>query len=155
VIDFGICRQTWGEKRPGSHTGIVAKFFCRAPEVHAYQLNLFGPGIDVWSCACIIYEIFVGRHLFFGPEMNDPDQGMMYAFMGLGAPSPDSVVWSWDDEEVKRMARGPHTYTKGKDHPSLRDVKDEAVEAILKRMFEYDPAKRISAAKALKRFFAL
>lgn len=38
--------------------------YYRAPEV-IFGLN-YGPEIDVWSCACVIAELLLGRPLFPG-----------------------------------------------------------------------------------------
>ena len=88
LVDFGSSCFTHGEPKPR----YVQSRFYRAPEV---MLRVpYGTEIDVWSCACVLAELFTGKPLFGG--RSEPDQlNRIQAVLG---PIPKRLV----DQSPKR-----------------------------------------------------
>lgn len=62
IADFGLSRFYWpGENRP--YTNGVITLWYRPPELLLGEI-VYGPAIDVWSCGCILAELFLRKPLF-------------------------------------------------------------------------------------------
>ena len=66
IIDFGSSLEDKFCKRPNLY--IQSRYY-RAPEV-LYGIN-YGKEIDIWSYACILYELFLKEPLFPGKNYKD------------------------------------------------------------------------------------
>ena len=66
IIDFGSALEDKFLKKPNLY--IQSRYY-RAPEV-LYNVT-YGKAIDIWSYACILYELFLGEPLFAGKNYKD------------------------------------------------------------------------------------
>uniref|UniRef100_A0A7S3VUG5 cyclin-dependent kinase n=1 Tax=Dunaliella tertiolecta TaxID=3047 RepID=A0A7S3VUG5_DUNTE len=124
-----------------SYTHEIVTLWYRAPEVLLGSTHYSTP-VDMWSVGCIFAELVRKTPLFPGDcEL----QQLLHIFKLLGTPNEE--VWpgvsklrdwhefpQWHPQDLSRI------------FPTLEP---EGVD-LLKRMIEYDPAKRISAKEALK-----
>lgn len=145
LADFGLARAFGIPVR--SYTHEVVTLWYRAPDVLMGSRKYSTP-VDVWSCGCIMAEMFTGRPLF--PGTNDADQ-LDQIFKRLGTPDETVFPGIVELPEYK-----PNTY---KRYP--RPSPPEAALAacvpgmppagvdLLCRMLQHDPAKRITAREAL------
>ncbi|XP_017778965.1 PREDICTED: cyclin-dependent kinase 2-like [Nicrophorus vespilloides] len=86
LADFGLSRCFTVPVRAYTHE--VVTLWYRAPEL-LLGSNLYGPGIDVWSVACIIAEMINKRALF--PGNSEIDQ--IYRIFKL-CGTPNETTWS-------------------------------------------------------------
>jgi len=159
VIDFGISRYVRNKDPSNSHTCLVTKWCYRAPEAHLTQVKQYGPALDVWSCACIIYEIFAGEACFYSEQEFDQVYALRYIVKRLGAPARGHEIWSWKNEDKLAMKSEKlsrkickRDYKVG---TGLKQVGDEKVEKILQEMLTYSPNVRLTAQQAFERFNVL
>lgn len=119
----------------------------RAPEV--VLGNGWSTSADVWSMACVLFEVQAGSRLF---EVHD-DAEHLHAFEGrLGAKLPSSFT-----KHSKNSGRffnhdGSHRRPSLKTVRSMSEVLKENQEFLdlLRAMLELEPKRRISASEALK-----
>lgn len=84
LCDFGSAIPT--RELPDYHeTAYIQSRYYRAPEV-AMGLTR-GPPMDVWSAACVMFELFASRILFCGAD----NRGMIQAFIEVLGPVPTKV----------------------------------------------------------------
>ncbi|KAJ9530012.1 hypothetical protein QJQ45_023291 [Haematococcus lacustris] len=124
-----------------SYTHEIVTLWYRAPEVLLGTTHYSTP-VDMWSVGCIFAELVRKQPLFPGDcEL----QQLLHIFKLLGTPSEDNWPgvtklrdwheWpQWHPQDLSRI------------FPTLEA---EGVD-LLRRMLDYDPAKRISAKEALK-----
>lgn len=63
LADFGLARLYNAEDRQRPYTNKVITLWYRPPELLLGE-ERYGPAIDVWSCGCILGELFWKKPLF-------------------------------------------------------------------------------------------
>ncbi|MCJ1310734.1 kinase subunit of RNA polymerase II carboxy-terminal domain kinase I [Agyrium rufum] len=148
LADFGLARF-YNKHRALDYTNRVITIWYRSPELLLGETQ-YGPGVDIWSAACVMVEIFT-KHAIFpgdGGEINQLDK----IYNVLGTPTkvewPGLVDMAWF-ELLRPTERKPSVF-KEKYEPKCTPAAYE----LLVGMFKYDPAKRPSAAEVLaSRYF--
>lgn len=63
LADFGLARLYNAEDRQRPYTNKVITLWYRPPELLLGE-ERYGPAIDIWSCGCILGELFLKKPLF-------------------------------------------------------------------------------------------
>jgi len=153
VADFGLARVFKAPLRRFSDDGPVVTIWYRSPEL-LMGTRHYTPALDIWSVGCIMYELFELKPLFKGEEVkptNNPNpfqrDQLDKIFQVLGTPTPDQWPSMTSLPEFKQMSSFQ------KHENNLQAVskldKDSPEYDLLRRLLEYDPAKRITAKEAL------
>jgi cyclin-dependent kinase 7 len=145
LSDFGLCR-TYAEVPDVCFTpGAVTRWY-RPPEM-LLGADRYGAAVDMWSCGCIVAQLFLRTPLFAGDtELQQLD----LIFQALGVPT--EATWPGVTHlpgfELFRLAPG-------KDAPagtlsrSLFSAASDAAFALITKLLSLDPMRRGSAQEAL------
>ncbi|GAX23152.1 hypothetical protein FisN_33Lh044 [Fistulifera solaris] len=131
-------------------TNKVITLWYRPPEI-LVGTQEYGPAVDIWSVGCILAELFLGKPLF--PGKTELDQFQLILNM-MGTPADDT--WDYMQNQLKKdPKRNASGMTVPKHLPNRLKLKyeskiPESALALLERMLEWDPRKRVSAANALQ-----
>lgn len=125
---------------------VVARWY-RAPEL-LLGATLYGESVDVWSFGCVLAEMLMRKPLF--PGSGEVDQLHMI-FARCGTPKGDD--WAW---LPRWRAMRPRVPIENDLDVWMRDrglVKSKEGRDLVARALVLDPAKRITAAEALRHAF--
>ena len=151
IADFGLARKYGSPLKP--YTQLVVTLWYRAPEL-LLNCQKYGTAIDIWSCGCILAELFLGEPLFQGQDEIDQ---LHQIFKLLG--TPDEKIWpGWNQlPNVKRInfSKKYHSENNLREKFPKFSYEDDFVLTdkgfdLLVKLLTYDPEKRISAAETLK-----
>lgn len=151
VCDFGLARKYGSPIAP--YTQLVVTLWYRAPELLLGATEYSTP-IDIWSVGCIMAELLLGGEPLV-PGQGEVDQ-INKIFSLIGSPTEEKWPGCSTLPHIKQGSswRWPATSSLREKFPrvsygdvlALSDVGYD----LLGRLLEMDPAKRISAAEALK-----
>lgn len=139
VADFGLARAFGVPLRAYTHE--VVTLWYRAPEI-LLGGKQYSTGVDMWSIGCIFAEMAQRKPLFSGDSEIDQ---IFKIFKILGTPTKE--IWP----EVEYMSDYKETFPKWKRQNLATIVTklDSNGINLLQHLLEYDPARRISAKRAL------
>ncbi|QQP37385.1 Uncharacterized protein FKW44_017628, partial [Caligus rogercresseyi] len=143
LADFGLARLYSAEDNTRPYTNRVITLWYRPPELLLGE-ECYGPSVDVWSCGCILGELFNRKPLF--PSNEELIQLANISKL-CGTPSPAN--WpnvthlprftSFKPKKVhKRRLREEFAFLP----PAALDLFDS--------MLTLDPSQRVSAGQALR-----
>ena len=168
LCDFGMTRRTTGPPGLVPYTAgkrVVTRWY-RAPELLLGSVR-YGAAADVWSVGCILAEMLTGRPLAAG--RTDTEQANLV--LGLWGGLPDESEWpEWRQlPGVKTLhlqvaGGGPRSGNTGSSQRSLRQALglpsrrgvsgdrflSELGLDLLEQLLQLNPARRASAAQALR-----
>merc|ERR1719225_1738154 len=142
--DFGLARLYNAEDKQRPYTNKVITLWYRPPELLLGE-ERYGPAIDVWSCGCILGELFYKKPMF---QANEEFQQLLVISKLCGSPCPAN----WPDvinlPHFNNIKQNKKQYRRCLREQFSQLMPESALE-LLDRMLSLDPSKRISASDAL------
>lgn len=138
VADLGLGRHFAIPIKAYTHE--IVTLWYRAPEVLLGATH-YAPAVDIWSIACIMAELARKQAIFPG---DSELQQLLHIFKLLGTPSEE--VWP-GVTQLRDWHEFPqwHPQDLNKVFPKLCPLGID----LMQKMFEYDPAKRVTAKDAI------
>ncbi|XP_022666174.1 cyclin-dependent kinase 6-like [Varroa jacobsoni] len=140
LADFGLARIYEYQM---ALTPVVVTLWYRPPEV--LLQSVYASPVDLWSCGCIIAELFTRKPLF--PGSSEGSQlGKILEI--IGTPSreswPQDVCMAWEHFS---------NFGKGEDLANLIPEAEPAAINLIRALVEFDYRKRLTAEAALRHPF--
>ncbi|UYV76278.1 CDK12 [Cordylochernes scorpioides] len=143
LADFGLARLYNAENKERPYTNKVITLWYRPPELLLGE-ERYGPAIDIWSCGCILGELFTKKPIF---QANQEFAQLEAISRICGTPTP--AVWPnvinlhlWKSFKPKKTCRRRLREEFCFLPPNALDLLDQ--------MLQLDPQKRVAADEALK-----
>ncbi|PZC70887.1 hypothetical protein B5X24_HaOG214680 [Helicoverpa armigera] len=151
LADFGLARSVSSLYSGGEEgadpclTDYVATRWYRAPEILIASKN-YTKGIDMWSLGCILGEMLTGKPLFPGTSTVNQVERIMSALPRPSAEDIAIVCSGYGSSLIREQAGNPNG---GASLTSLLSCAPRDAADLVQRLLVFNPAKRLSAEKAL------
>uniref|UniRef100_A0A7M5V9H4 Protein kinase domain-containing protein n=1 Tax=Clytia hemisphaerica TaxID=252671 RepID=A0A7M5V9H4_9CNID len=146
LADFGLARLFDSENEGRQYTNRVITLWYRPPELLLGE-ERYGPAIDVWSCGCILGELFKRKPMFVA---NTEQTQLEQISRVCGAPTP--AVWPDVIHLPYFHNIKPRKQYRRRLLEEYASLPKEALD-LLDRMLTMDPSRRSSCEDALKHEF--
>ncbi|KAF9351221.1 Cyclin-dependent kinase catalytic subunit [Mortierella sp. AD094] len=143
LADFGLARAFGIPLRTYTHE--VVTLWYRAPEILLGSRH-YSTAVDMWSVGCIFAEMITRKPLFPG----DSEIDELFKIFELRG-TPNEQIWPGVQELKDWKPTFPQWGRSGMD-TVLPTLNKEGLD-LISQMLEYDPARRISAKRALQHSF--
>ena len=159
LCDFGLCRSITVDDTPSSSaaaalphenidfTDYIATRWYRCPEILVGSRR-YSIGVDLWSVACIIGEMFRNRPLIAGASTM---QQVEMIFELTGNPT-SSDVESWQSPFTASILQNVQAKCRVSFDELCHALPADA-KALMKSLFKLNPSKRGTAASALEHIY--
>lgn len=143
LADFGLARLYNAEDKERPYTNKVITLWYRPPELLLGE-ERYGPAIDVWSCGCILGELFAKKPLF---QANEEFAQLMVISRMCGTPCP--AVWPEVIHLPGFQSLKPKKQYRRRVREEFAVMMPTSALDLLDGMLALDPSKRLSARQAL------
>jgi len=143
LADFGLARLYNAEDKERPYTNKVITLWYRPPELLLGE-ERYGPAIDVWSCGCILGELFAKKPLF---QANEEFAQLMVISRMCGTPCP--AVWPEVIHLPGFQSLKPKKQYRRRVREEFAVMMPNSALDLLDGMLALDPSKRLSARQAL------
>merc|ERR1719414_2815033 len=142
--DFGLARLYNAEDKQRPYTNKVITLWYRPPELLLGE-ERYGPAIDVWSCGCILGELFTKKPLF---QANEEVAQLMVISRMCGTPCP--AVWPDVIHLPGFQQLKPKKQYRRRVREEFGPLMPPSALELLDGMLALDPSKRVNARQALE-----
>jgi len=144
LADFGLARLYNAEDKERPYTNKVITLWYRPPELLLGE-ERYGPAIDVWSCGCILGELFTKKPLF---QANEEFAQLMVISRMCGTPCP--AVWPDVIHLPGFQQLKPKKQYRRRVREEFGPLMPPSALELLDGMLALDPSKRVNARQALE-----
>eukprot|EP00049_Salpingoeca_infusionum_P019354 m.361494 g.361494 ORF g.361494 m.361494 type:complete len:462 (-) comp19644_c0_seq1:218-1603(-) len=144
IIDFGLSR-VYDPEQPTLTSDYIATRWYRAPEITLSALQAYSPALDLWSIGCIVAEMFNGTPLLQGKTVIEQLRVIISVF---GTPAEEDLMWL--PPQSRAFIATSTTYSSGYSWDVIVPRAPPLAVDLLKKLFAFDPSKRITASEALR-----
>ncbi|KAI0071967.1 kinase-like protein [Panus rudis PR-1116 ss-1] len=161
IGDLGLARLTYEPLQPlSAGDKVVVTIWYRAPEL-LLGAKHYTKSIDIWAVGCVLAELVNLRPIFKGEEAkpdakkNAPFQKdqLLKIFETLGTPTeldwPD-LKFMPEYHNMQQMNRYPPHLYQWCNNRHRKPVFPQQGYELLSQLFQYDPARRLTAKEALR-----
>ncbi|CAI2728459.1 unnamed protein product [Schistosoma spindalis] len=142
LADFGLARLYIAGDKERPYTNKVITLWYRPPELLLGE-ERYGPAVDIWSCGCILGEMFTRRPMFQASEEVEQLE-VISRICGY----PDPAIWPNVEKLPFYSTIKPKKMYRRRLREEYHIVPPHAVD-LLDHMLQLDPQKRCSAREAL------
>ncbi|CAH8537728.1 unnamed protein product [Heterobilharzia americana] len=142
LADFGLARLYIAGDKERPYTNKVITLWYRPPELLLGE-ERYGPAVDIWSCGCILGEMFTRRPMF---QANEEVEQLEVISRICGFPDP--AIWPNVEKLPFYSTMKPKRMYRRRLREEYHIIPSQAVD-LLDHMLQLDPQRRCSAREAL------